>query len=92
MNKIFEQAKDLHARKVVTFANATDSKLYADAAFTVQLKEEELQELFAKGMLLVNVDEDAFAEAVLVSAEKAYIPVVGESAVTLVAYSAKAAE
>lgn len=50
MEKIYEQAKDLHVRKVVIYGNA--SKAYADAEHTVQLKTSELKDAFLMGCVV----------------------------------------
>lgn len=90
MTNVYEQLKDLHIRKVVVFANATDSKLYKEATFTNQLKEAELQELFKKGMLLINVGEDEYAIAAHVKDNEAYV-VSASTTAAVVKYTAEAA-
>lgn len=54
MNKIFEQAKDLHVRNIVVYGNSEDNALYIDAEFTTQVKQVELEDAFMKGALLIN--------------------------------------
>lgn len=57
MNKIFEQAKDLHVRAVVVYGKAADHKLYwklSGSTYSEQLEEAELQELFQKGLLIID--------------------------------------
>lgn len=95
MTNVFEQLKDLHIRNIVVFGKAADHKLYSDAAKTVQITEAELQEMFKKGMLLINLDEDEYAVAVKVDDNKAYTvgtATVGEATVaSLVEWTAVAA-
>lgn len=96
MNNIYEQLKDLHIRNIVVFGKAEDSKLYKESTYKTQLKEEELQELFSKGMLLINTDDDVYEVAVKVNANKAYTVTATtvESATTLslTEWAAEAAE
>ena len=91
MEPIYEQSKDLHIRNFVAFGKAADSKLYKESTFTTQIKEAELQEMFKKGMLLINTGEEAFAVAVCVNGEKAYT-VAASTSVAVTEWSALAAE
>lgn len=52
MEKIYEQAKDLHVVGVYVYANE-DGKAYADAACTVECKASELKEAFIKGAVIL---------------------------------------
>lgn len=52
MDKIYEQAKDLHIVATYVYGNGTDTKAYTDAAFTKQFTVEELKEAFIKGALI----------------------------------------
>lgn len=56
MNKIFEQAKDLHVVGVYVYANE-DGKAYADADCTVECKVNELKEAFIKGAVILASGE-----------------------------------
>lgn len=53
MNKIFEQAKDLHVRNYVVYGKTGDKKLYYDAAYKTQVTQADLEDAFTKGALLV---------------------------------------
>lgn len=52
MEKIFEQAKDLHVVATMVYGNGTDTNAYADKACKVQFKASELKEVFVKGALI----------------------------------------
>ena len=52
MEKIYEQAKDLHVVGVYVYGNG-DGKAYADADCTVQCKASELKEAFIKGEVIL---------------------------------------
>ena len=54
MNKIYEQAKDLHVRNYVVFGNTIDDKLYYEAEFTNQVTQADLEDAFVKGALLID--------------------------------------
>ena len=52
MDKIFEQAKDLHVVATIIYGNGSDTKAYADIACTKAFKASELAEVFVKGALI----------------------------------------
>lgn len=60
MDKIFEQAKDLHV--VATYVYGNGANAYVDAEHTTQFTVSELKEVFVKGALIVI--NDAFYKAV----------------------------
>lgn len=94
MDKIFEQAKDLHVRSVIVYGKAEDHKLYwnfANSAYSDQLEEAELQELFKKGLLLID-DAGVLLLAVKVDGEKATTVSYASNTVGCVEWSAIAAE
>lgn len=73
LKKIYFNNKENECANFEVFANATDGKLYEDAAFTKQVKQADLERLFAIGKLLINLGEDAgYAVAVKVVGNKAY--------------------
>lgn len=51
MDKIYEQAKDLHVVATYVYGK-DDAKAYSDAECTKQFKTSELQEVFVKGALI----------------------------------------
>ena len=53
MDKIFEQAKDLHVVATYVHGNGSDTNAYADAECTKQFTVSELKEVFVKGALIV---------------------------------------
>lgn len=58
MKKIWQDAKDKYVTSVVFFGNSTDNKLYEDAEFTVQAKEEDVEDAFLKCNLVVMQGTD----------------------------------
>ena len=52
MDKIFEQAKDLHVVATMIYNNGTDEFAYTDAGCTKKFKANELKEAFVKGALI----------------------------------------
>lgn len=58
MKKIWQDAKDKYVTAVVFYGNSSDDKLYEDAEFTVQAKEEDVLEAFLKGNLVVMQGTD----------------------------------
>ena len=52
---VFHDAKDKNVGSRVFFGNTTDDKLYVDAEFTVQAKEEEVTDAFLKCAMIVQV-------------------------------------
>lgn len=54
MNKIYEDAKDLHVRVVMIYqgTSAGATKAFVDAACTTQAKTSELKDAFIKGCLI----------------------------------------
>lgn len=52
MTKIFENACDKHVRGTYIYKKTSDTKAYADAAFTVQLTTSELTDIFLKGAVI----------------------------------------
>lgn len=60
MDKIFEQAKDLHVKAVVAYGKAADSKLYANSDYDAYLDADVVEDAFAKGLLVIKVGTSAF--------------------------------
>lgn len=54
MNKVYEDAKDLHVRNTYGYVKAGDSYIYEDAAGTKKIKAPALKNLFVKGLLIVD--------------------------------------
>lgn len=52
MDKVFEQAKDLHVVATYIYVKASDTAAYADSGYTVKFKTSELKEAFIKGALI----------------------------------------
>lgn len=58
MKMIFQDAKDKYVTAVVFYGNSSDDKLYEDAEFETQAKEEDVLEAFLKGNLVVMQGTD----------------------------------
>ena len=58
---VFHDAKDKNVGSTVFFGNTTDDKLYVDAEFTVQAKEEDVVDAFKKCAMIVMVGTDICA-------------------------------
>lgn len=95
MTEKYERLEDLHVRKVVVYGKAVDHKLYKEEEYENQVSEKELQNWFVKGMLLihsVNNEVVSYEEAIKLVGNNVYTVVAGESALSLQAWSALAAE
>lgn len=57
MDKIFEQAKDLHVVATYVYNNGSDVFAYVDAECTIKFKTSELKEVFLKGALIKIGDD-----------------------------------
>lgn len=60
MDKIFEQAKDLHVVATYVYLSDDDSYAYKDAKLENKYKKNELLEVFMKGCILVTEDGELF--------------------------------
>jgi hypothetical protein len=91
MEKIFQDANDVHVTAVVVYGKAANSKLYEEAAYTNQVAQSVVEDAFLKGVLLVKVGDDFF-RPVKVSGNKVTIAELAGSpaAATLTEYQAKA--
>ena len=87
--KIYEQAKDLHVRKVVVYGNTTNNKVYVDEEKKTEAAKVDLVELFEKGMLLVSAGDDTMAP-VAVSGNTLVCVKYATNALTAVAFTMKA--
>ena len=90
MEKIFEQAKDLHVVATLVYSNGTDTNAYADAECTVQFKASELKEVFVKGAL-INVNGGLYKATSFIDGAIGYVNASGE-AETLVSAADEVAE
>lgn len=76
MEKIYEQAKDLHVVATLVYNNG-DEFAYADEACTTKFKVSELKDVFVKGALIVI--DGAFYKAVSFSEDTiSYVKAAGE--------------
>ena len=53
MDKIYEQAKDLHVRNFVVYGKAADKKLYYEPEFKTQVTKADAEDAFDKGALMI---------------------------------------
>lgn len=90
MNKIFEQAKDLHVVATIVYGNGEDTKAYIDAECTKQFKVSELKEVFIKGAL-INVNNELYNAVSFINGAINYIGE-AESNVAIVSLSGAAEE
>lgn len=56
MNRIFDDAKDVHVRATYTYNEGSDTKLYVDPDCEMQITTSELTDLFNKGMIVIIDD------------------------------------
>lgn len=54
MNQIFEQSKDLHVRNTYVYAKNADPYVYADSTNTIKIDAATLNDLFLKGVVVVD--------------------------------------
>lgn len=65
MDKIFDQAKDKNVASFKVYGKVADHKVYAEAAYTNQVKKAEIADAFKKGRLLVAVGDALEAPVML---------------------------
>lgn len=56
MDKIYEQAKDLHVRAVYVYAKANDAYAYSDSSKTKKIDSATLENLFLMGAVIIDGD------------------------------------
>lgn len=76
MDKIFEQAKDLHVVATLVYNNG-DEFAYVDAECTTKFKVSELKEAFIKGAMIV-IDEAFYAPVSFSADSISYVKAAGE--------------
>lgn len=89
LKHIYIDGNDKHVGKYLAFGKASDSKLYVDEELTEQVSQDDLQEAFKKGLLLVQVGTDIF-EPVKVSGNKVVVLDLSSGSVSGKEYAAKA--
>lgn len=52
MDKVFEQANDLHVRAIYIYKKESDTAAYVDAGYTIKFKTSELKNAFLKGAII----------------------------------------
>lgn len=91
MEKVFEQAKDLHVRNIVVYGDTSDNKLYREAEYKTEITTVELEDMFKKGALLIN-DGTNLLVGVVFAGNQVKTLGVADSDVVLVAWTAKTPE
>ena len=91
MEKVFEQAKDLHVRNVIVYGNNADNKLYREAEYKTEITTVELEDMFKKGALLINDGTNLLVGVVFAGNQVKTLGVADED-VVLVAWTAKTPE
>lgn len=91
MEKIFQDAKDKYVTAIVVYGNISDSKLYVDAEHTEQVKQEVIEDAFAKNALLIKISTASY-RPVKVSGNKVTVVDFSGGTVTATEFSAKASE
>ena len=76
MNRIFDDAQDVHVRATYTYNNGSDTKLYVDPDCAPQITTSELTELFNKGMNVLIYDVQSKPESFTVDAGAASVTIV----------------
>lgn len=71
MNKIYEDAQDLHIKSLFAYGKKSDHKLYEEPAYTTQLSTDVATDLFKKGLLLI-VDGDKTLVPIALNGNKVY--------------------
>ena len=88
MERIYDQAKDVHVATYVLYAKTADKKLYLDS-YTTQVTKAELEDAFKKGRLLI-FDGTNYLVAISMAGGKVKTVGMGASAVELTEWAAKA--
>ena len=89
MERIYDQAKDVHVATYVLYAKTADKKLYRESSYTTQVTKAELEDAFKKGRLLV-FDGTNYLVAISMANGKVKTVGMGASAVELTEWAAKA--
>ena len=90
LNKLYEQGKDLHVAKYVTYGKTADHKLYADKDCKETVTKAEIEDAFKKGRLVI-VEGANYLVPVAFGATGAVTVTAGETAKTQ-AWTASAEE
>lgn len=88
IDRTYEQAKDLHIKNYVVHGKTSDHKLYYEAAYTTQVTQEDLEDAFAKGLLLIK-ESTSYLVPISIAANKVKTVGTVSDAVALVEWTAK---
>lgn len=87
MERIYDQAKDVHVATYVLYAKTADKKLYLEPSYTTKVSKAELEDAFKKGRLLI-FDGTNYLVAISMHGGKVKTVGMGASAVELTEWSA----
>lgn len=87
MERIYDQAKDVHVATYVLYAKTADKKLYLEPSYTTRVSKAELEDAFKKGRLLV-FDGTNYLVAISMHGGKVKTVGMGASAVELTEWAA----
>ena len=87
MERIYDQAKDVHVASYVLYAKTADKKLYLEPSYTTKVSKAELEDAFKKGRLLI-FDGTNYLVAISMHGGKVKTIGMGASAVELTEWAA----
>lgn len=88
MERIYDQAKDVHVATYILYGKTADKKLYLESSYTTQVTKDALEDAFKKGRLLV-FDGTNYLTAISLANGKVKTVGMGTSAVELTEWAAK---
>ena len=77
MRKVYDDAKDKNVANFVVYGKAADNNVYYEEAYTTQVKQEDLEDAFLKGRLIVMAGDVALIPVALDANKVATIDVSG---------------
>ena len=78
MEKIYEQAKDLHVSATVFYASNRNAFVYIDPDLKVRATKEEVIDAFCKGTMIITVLPNNICKPVDLYSEKEYVSILCE--------------
>ena len=78
MEKIYEQAKDLHVRGTTFYASTSNAFVYIDPDLKVRATKEEVIDAFVKGTMIITVLPNNICKPVDLYGEKEYVSILCE--------------
>jgi len=68
MNKVYERYEDQHVRATYVYVKSDDAYAYADELTTIKIEAATLEDLFRKGIIVVDADTEYKATSLNVAA------------------------